>query len=387
MSIESTLRAAVPHRYLALDGLRGAAAFAVLFYHLRNLDAPGRPAWAESLFASGYLAVDLFFLLSGFVIAHAYGARLKTGLGVRAFLMARLIRLQPVIAVGTAIGFAVALASRMANLPGAPGLFAIATTMPLNLLMLPNPLVPWGIFLFNPPAWSLFYELLANGAYAMAISRFAKVRAAGRRARPPMMLIAVAMAGLIGLVVSAVMLGDLDRGVVLGDWPVALARIAFSFSAGLLLHHTRQAWMPAMPRLPLPVLLLTCLVLLALAPAGNWRVLYDVAFVAVLSPLLVMTTAVVEPRGGWARVAAWLGMISYPLYAVHAPIKHLAELALPLDFALVLAITTGTAVFSAWLVGTAVDPAARRWLERRLGSPRDVTGPAGLPATAVSSGV
>lgn len=142
-----------------------------------------------------------------------------------------------------------------------------------------------------------------------------------------------------------------------------------------------------MPRLPLPVLLLTCLVLLALAPAGNWRVLYDVAFVAVLSPLLVMTTAVVEPRGGWARVAAWLGMISYPLYAVHAPIKHLAELALPLDFALVLAITTGTAVFSAWLVGTAVDPAARRWLERRLGSPRDVTGPAGLPATAVSSGV
>src|ERR1700761_6004380 len=82
-----------PHAYPALDGLRGVAAIAVMLHHFRPLTAP----W---LFAHGYLAVDLFFLLSGFVIAHAYDARFRKGLGVPAFLVIRLIRLWPMIAFG-----------------------------------------------------------------------------------------------------------------------------------------------------------------------------------------------------------------------------------------------------------------------------------------------
>jgi peptidoglycan/LPS O-acetylase OafA/YrhL len=365
MSIETALPA--PRRYLALDGLRGVAALAVLFYHLRNLEAVGRPAQADALFASGYLAVDLFFLLSGFVIAHAYGDRLGTTLNLRAFLMARLIRLQPVIALGTVIGFSVALASRMLGLPGAPGLFAIATSLPPNLLMLPNPLVPWGIFLFNPPAWSLFYELVANAAYGAVVCRKTKWKTPTRLAGQ-IALAAIAAAGLAGLVASVSMLGDLDRGVVLGDWPVALARIAFSFTAGLLLHHTRGLWIPVMPHLPIFVLLPTCLALLALGPTGVTRSWYDLVFVVVLSPLLVMATAVVDLRGGWARIAASLGVVSYPLYATHAPIKHLAEMVLPLNFGALFAVTSCTAVLTAWLVGAAIDPVLRQWLGAQVQS-------------------
>jgi len=381
MSIETATP--TTHRYLALDALRGVAAFAVLFYHLRNLEAAGRPNHAASWFASGYLAVDLFFLLSGFVIAHAYGDRLGTALTFKGFMMARLIRLQPVIAIGTLLGFAVALTSRLLGLPRAPGMLAIVTSLPLNLLMMPNPLIPWGIFLFNPPAWSLFYELVANAAYGVVACRNAKNQTIGRIRLPTshIALMGIAALGLAGLAAAATMFGDLDGGVVLGDWPVALARIAFSFTAGLLLHRTRLSWMPMMPRLPVFVLLPTCLVLFALGPTGGARSVYDVAFVALLSPLLVMATAVVDLRAGWAGAATWLGMISYPLYATHAPIKHLAELLLPLDFGFLFVVTGCAAVLVAWLVGTSIDPALRRWLGTQLGSRSAGAGRSG-PAAA-----
>jgi peptidoglycan/LPS O-acetylase OafA/YrhL len=372
MSIDRAVVAtSTTHRYLALDALRGVAAFAVLFYHLRNLYNPEGPTQATSWFASGYLAVDLFFLLSGFVIAHAYGDRLGTALSFKGFMVARLIRLQPVIAIATLLGFAVALASRLLGLPDAPGLFAIATSLPLNLLMMPNPLVPWGIFLFNPPAWSLFYELVANAAYGIAACRIARKQTIGRGSfvGKPIALAAITTSGLVGLVASAAMLGSLDHGVVLADWPVAMARIAFSFTAGLLLHRTRLSWMPVMPRIPIFVLLPTCLVLLAIAPSGIARSVYDVTFVVLLSPLLVMVTAGINLRPGWVSAATWLGMLSYPLYAIHAPIKHLAGLVLSDDFDILLAVTSCSAVLTAWLVGALIDPALRRWLGTQLGSP------------------
>src|ERR1700754_1815377 len=87
------------HRYHTLDAMRGVAALSVLLYHWR-------PQLPWILFGSGYLAVDLFFLLSGFIIAHAYDEKLAKGLGFLDFLALRLMRLCPMLAFGTAIGFA-----------------------------------------------------------------------------------------------------------------------------------------------------------------------------------------------------------------------------------------------------------------------------------------
>lgn len=367
----------IPHRYLALDALRGAAAFAVLFYHLRNLKTPDGSASPLHAFDSGYLAVDLFFVLSGFVISHAYEKKLRASLSLPAFMITRFLRLQPVIAIGTLAGFAFALSQRLFGLEGAPGLFAIATSLPANLLMLPNVLVPWGIFLFNPPAWSLFYELAANAVYALGIRMGAAGRGEAEIAkRIDRALTAICFAGLAGLAASVVLVGNLDKGVVLGDWPVALARITFSFALGLLLHRTRQRWTPRVPRLPMPWLMLACLLVLAPELEGASRAGYDLVFVLLLSPALVMLTSVTQPTSHQETAATWLGMISYPLYAIHVPIKHVTETGLPLgfrslglappSFAMLLIVAACSAVAAAWLIGSVVDPAVRRWLGTQI---------------------
>lgn len=366
------------HRFIALDALRGAAALAVLFYHLRSVQVAGHSAIATGGFASGYLAVDLFFLLSGFVISHAYGTRLGRTLSFRDFVVVRFIRLQPVIAIGTLLGLAFLLAQRILGLPGAPGLFAIATSLPPNLLLLPNLLVPWGIFLLNPPAWSLFYELLANTGYALLLRR----RDPDRSVMALVILKSVCIAGLAGVVASVALLGDLDRGVVLQDAPAALSRIAFSFPLGVLLHRTRLVWAGRMPRLPMPVLLVACIVLLAPGLSGQQRQVYDLGFVTVLSPSLVMLTAVATP-GRLTNAAVWLGAISYPLYGIHAPIKHLVETFVPLGRWPMLTVITVIAIAAAWLVATVIDPALRLWLGKAL-QPRLRELPTATPIIAVA---
>lgn len=359
MSIEPAPAAA---RYITLDALRGTAAFAVLFYHLRTIDAPDRPAEMLSMFASGYLAVDLFFLLSGFVIAHAYEERLKGAMSFRAFMIARFIRLQPVIAIGTLIGFALALTQRVLMLEDAPGFMSITTSLPVNLLLLPNFLVPWAPFLLNPPAWSLFYEILANGCYAI-ILRFAASRP---RLRIKAALMLIWLAGLLGLGVSAFHLGSIDYGVALEDWPIAICRITFSFIAGLWLYKTRESWSPRIPRVAAPWLLLACLALLAINPAAPFRPIYDLGFVTIFSPALVAAAAVAKPTPYLNGLGGWLGLISYPLYAVHAPVKHVLEACLSLSFIPLLMCTVVITVCLSWLIAAYIEPVLRKMLSNTI---------------------
>jgi peptidoglycan/LPS O-acetylase OafA/YrhL len=365
-----------PHRFEALDALRGVAAFAVLFYHLRTLEGADGAHASLPAFASGYLAVDLFFLLSGFVISHAYDQRLHDGLSLRRFMIARFVRLQPTIAIATLLGFAVALSQRLSGAADAAGLFAIATSFAANLLMLPNVLVPWGIFLLNPPAWSLFYELVANAVYAAGI-RKTRVRLKGAKASSTVdrWLLLACLGGLAGLSASLALGGSLDRGVVLADAPVALSRITFSFALGALLSRHRQRWLPRLPHLPVPLLLLACLCPLAAEFDGTPRATYDLAFAAVLSPALVMLTAAARPSGRLAAASSWLGMISYPLYAVHAPVKHMLEAALPLSFVPMLTIIAIAAVTCAWMTAIWAEPPLRRWLAGKLQGRGDKAAP------------
>src|SRR5580692_3274314 len=83
-------------RLVALDGARGLSALAVAFFHF------DRNVWP----AHGYLAVDLFFLLSGYVIAGAYETRLQRGSGLGWFFGVRMARLYPIYLFGTLIGLA-----------------------------------------------------------------------------------------------------------------------------------------------------------------------------------------------------------------------------------------------------------------------------------------
>jgi peptidoglycan/LPS O-acetylase OafA/YrhL len=145
------------HRFEALDGLRGFAALAVLLLHFGNVSTP----W---LSPHGALAVDFFFLLSGFVIASAYEVRLQAGqISVVSFVKLRVIRLYPLIFVGALLGTA--------------GYFRVydrqtlAIVLLTGLALIPTPLAPasesFNAIPANPPSWSLFIELWGNVLYAL----------------------------------------------------------------------------------------------------------------------------------------------------------------------------------------------------------------------------
>lgn len=153
----SSREAAATSRYVALDGLRGLAALSVVLYHA------GVGLHRRWLVPRGYLAVDFFFVLSGFVLARAYGERLADGrMTALEFLKKRYVRLWPVACAGTVLGIALSWPSAA----GAPGI-ALA-----NLAMFPN-LWRTGLiaYPFNPPHWSLWYELVANYVYGVLARR------------------------------------------------------------------------------------------------------------------------------------------------------------------------------------------------------------------------
>jgi peptidoglycan/LPS O-acetylase OafA/YrhL len=115
-------------RYATLDGLRGIAAIAVVIYHL-----PIEP----KLVPHGYLAVDFFLMLSGFVLALAYSDKLHSGMSFRSFFLKRAIRLYPIAIVGTAIGAAHLLLWHALGQENAPALSEIAKETALNILLIP----------------------------------------------------------------------------------------------------------------------------------------------------------------------------------------------------------------------------------------------------------
>jgi peptidoglycan/LPS O-acetylase OafA/YrhL len=210
ISAEQMVRSAQSgQRFAVLDGLRGVAALIVVIYHFQTsipalqFTFGGQP---HMLFSLGWLSVDFFFMLSGFVICHTYQSRFERGLGIGEFIVRRLMRLYPMIAIGFVLGFAVlALEYALGQLSDWP---AIAWASSLNTLFVPSfnhinfpsfsetitsTTASGKLFVSDPPAWSLFFELLANIAFAF-IFRFRVWQAAA--------LVAVSFVAMLGFSVA-----------------------------------------------------------------------------------------------------------------------------------------------------------------------------------------
>lgn len=278
-------------RFVALDGLRGVAAVAVVLYHI------GTASGSRWLVPRGYLAVDFFFVLSGFVLAHAYGERLTSGgMTARAFLVARYRRLWPIALLGATIGLAVSLSTRDgAALRQSHG-FALATA--LNLFLLPN-IAPGiaSLYPLNPPHWSLLYELVANFGYGIGA---------------PMLRPRV-LAGF--LILSACGLAETTVRAH-GGGSLSLWRVAYSFFIGVAIY---RVWMRGIR--PSTSLLALALILAAamLAPTGPYPALVDGTLTLVVFPLIVWHGASTATPDRVQRVARLCGAASYPLYALHYP--------------------------------------------------------------------
>lgn len=293
-----------------LDGLRGVAAGAVLVYHFPKF-------WAPLSAHSAYLSVDLFFLMSGFIIEHAYGQRLAVGLSARRFLILRIVRLYPLYIIGTAI---TVLAIAVATLVHESG---VQWTMPMligsflySALMLPTPDVPHtdSLYPLNVPAWSLFYELLTNLLFAASYNWWSLTKLR--------LVISVAAAGLV---IGCWRHGNLDLGSGYGVLPIFLgvSRVLFSFFLGVLVHRSGWGQSPFLRWASPPLLLAVVLLLLTASVPDVVRGPYDLVLVMIVFPAVLLAAVTTEPVRA-RRGYAWLGLASYAVYMIHEPLLRLA---------------------------------------------------------------
>lgn len=358
--------------YVVLDGLRGVAAVMVVIFHIFETFSEADPT--KQIVNHGYLAVDFFFLLSGFVIAYAYDDRWGR-MSVGAFFTRRLIRLQPMVVLGSLIGAA------LFYLQAGPLFPAIADTpvwqlllialLGCTLLPLPKAYDPRGwaeLHPLNGPAWSLFYEYIANIAYALVLRRLS------------MRALAVLAALAAALLLEVALLGE--RRDLIGGWSldlaglhVGFARLLFPFLAGMLLMRSGRRIQTGHA---FGICALLLVVALSLPRMGDtphhWtNGLYDALCVLLLFPLIV-AIGVGEKRvdGVSVRIARFFGDLSFPLYITHYPLIYCYTAwvvdngvtparGAPWGVALLV-----TAVLIAYASLKLYDEPARRWLSARF---------------------
>lgn len=287
--------------------MRGIAAICVMMLHSSD---PG----LRSLVGSGYLAVDFFFMLSGFVLAFAYSPRLARGLGVGEFFVLRLARLYPYYVLGLALG--VAYYTLFHVLKHDLQLKQILIPLGFNAFFLPVIVhIPESknlLFPFNGVAWSLFWEMVAN---LMLVATFAWLR--------PSRLMILVLAGGAAMALCVFYLGSLDAGIDHRTFLGGAARVFFTFFAGVSLYRLWERGVST-PYVHPGFLILVLAATLA-APPGQYRPVYDMGVVLIIYPVLVLAGA--GKRHGDPELPGWLNRIfhvvgarSYGLYATHVPL-------------------------------------------------------------------
>ena len=294
-----------PSHFLALDGLRGIAALMVLSGHLEM------PFFHPAHFE---LAVDFFFLLSGFVIANAYEQRLRDGMGFLDFFFVRVVRLYPLVLLSVLIGAAILFAR--AGLGHDARFWGVGVvSLGLALLVMPSPLLQYtvgdGAFPFNVPTWSLFVEFIVNFAYA----RF------GWRLNDRGLALFTALAA-VALLVSGANGGSTWQTLYGG-----FARALFSFPAGVLIF---RLWAKGVrPKISLPPwLLVVAMASCFFIPRNSLATIGEFTCIFLIFPAILFLSTSAKLSGAWKSAAVIAGRLSYPLYILHHPLlKPFANIA------------------------------------------------------------
>lgn len=326
-------------RYEILDGLRGVAAVIVVMFHLFETYSKGVP---YQILNHGYLAVDFFFVLSGFVVGYAYDSRWNGGMTFGSFCKRRIIRLQPMLVFGTIVG---ALLFYMgADHPGFASIINTPWWMVVLLAIWGATLLPiplswdvrgWGEFNpLNGATWSLLWEYVANMFYGLILRRL------GLRTLSMLAFIAALLTMMLCLncdpfhVLEA---RSYAAYTVIGGWSltsdqllIGFTRLAYPFLVGLVI--SRLARMQInIPRHGF----LFCSLVLALVlvfprigganPENYWmNGLYEISVILMAFPLIIMMGRGSTVKGEcYEGACKFLGDISYPLYVTHYPIIYM----------------------------------------------------------------
>lgn len=325
-------------RIAVLDALRGLSALAIVLLHTATY--LGGPA----LLPSAYLAVDLFFLISGFVNAEALARRGSGTAAVRTFLVARWRRLYPLYALGLGLGLLLELARASAAMD--PAAAEIRTVQfALSLAFVPNfgsdMVVP-----LNPVFWSLILEAVAYVWHAVRLQTWST---------PAIAALTGSAASVLGIL--AIRYGSLDLGSGPGEFLAGGVRAAFGYSAGVVLQRLSVA--AALPRISLGAGLTvgTAAAVFATTVASEWRPVFDLVAVVTVFPVLVVAAIGTPAENDAVRWLARTGAWSYPLYALHVPVLFLVVpwlRQLVGDASLLAGLSGLAAVYVATLVGVVV---------------------------------
>lgn len=317
-----------PH-YELLDGLRGVAALLVVFYHIFEGFSFAGGGTLITVINHGYLAVDFFFILSGFVIGYAYDDRWKKNLTLKGFFKRRLIRLHPMIVMGAVIGCITFFIQGGVKWDGTQ-VATSAVMLALLLAMFFIPAYPGAgydvrgngeMFSLNGPSWSLFFEYIGNLLYALFIHRLSN------KALTVLVI-------LLGLGLSWFALSDVvGYGMIGVGWTLdglnfwgGMLRMLFPFTLGMLISRNFRPFKVrgAFWICSLILLVLFCVPYIEGHSSVCLNGVFEMACIVVIFPMLVCLGAsgqTTDKRS--TRICKFLGDISYPLYAIHYPLMYL----------------------------------------------------------------
>lgn len=302
-TVTPTVLKSKPH-FEILNGLRGLAAVVVVIFHFMEIVIAD---FSENFISHGYLAVDFFFCLSGFVVAYAYDSRIAT-MGLRTFIKLRLIRLQPLVVIGSILGLLTFLFDPYTDLYSLYGFKETALLFITSTFLIPYPVVSeryFNLFNLNAPSWSLFWEYVANLVYATVLFKVTK------KVLP---VLVVVTAGILFYV-------SWNGGGLLGGWSGGtffdgLARISFSFLMGMMIFRFNWIIKNKLGLIGMSVLLLMTFI----TPYNEqWNWLVDPLLVVLYFPLIVSLGAGTGLSSKHHKINKFSGDISYPLYMTHYP--------------------------------------------------------------------
>ncbi|WP_373417350.1 acyltransferase family protein [Mucilaginibacter phenanthrenivorans] len=284
-----------------LDGLRGVAALGVVTFHFMEV---AYSDYSKNFIGHGFLAVDFFFCLSGFVIGYAYDDRIGK-MGVMEFFKSRIIRLHPLVVLGSIIGVLLFLFDPFVGHPELYSAGKIVLLFLASIFLVPYPAMPsryFNLFGLNAPAWSLFWEYIANIVYAFVLCKLS---------RKYLLLLTIIAA--IGICLVAYRAGNM-----MGGWDGLTfwhggVRVSFSFLAGLLVYRSNWIIKNRLGFIGVALLLMLAL----LSPFSKWNWLSEPFIIVLYFPLLIALGAGAILTPAFKKTCVLSGKISYPLYMTH----------------------------------------------------------------------
>lgn len=360
-----------PH-YPVLDGLRGVAALIVVAFHIFE---PHATSGYDQFINHGYLAVDFFFVLSGFVIGYAYDDRWHT-LTVGSFFNRRLQRLQPMVVMGMLIGAALFY---FADSPKWPMIHTVPVWKVIGIMLIGFTLIPvppsmdirgWQeMHPLNGPGWSLFYEYVANILYGIGLRKLSKAALS--------MLVILTGVFLVYYAVTS------EGGDLMGGWSldalqlkIGFTRLLYPFFSGLLLSRVIK---PGHFKHGFLMSSLLIVVILFMPRIGDrehtWQNgLYESLSIIAIFPLIVYIGAGSQMKSVTeSRICKFVGDLSYPVYITHFPFIYMYSAwvsknpSAPLSMQIIYGLLTFlVAIVVGYVSLKYYDEPVRAWLKKRF---------------------